>query len=343
MSTILKAAWSQPTSRVAQPGKGGIDVWRLDFPQPAHEVEAMRTSLSTEELARAERFVFPEDRAQYTVMHGALRLLLASLVRINATQIRFAANENGKPFLADYRPSDVSSSGLLSVRTNDQMFVPRYDPGNAAASILGTVRADSEPSPFDTAPQFSISHTQGMGILAISMVRCDGSCTVERSEQVSRHSGRRAAIAVPNSGLTEAEFSRGSRSSESVGVDVEFIRRDFPVEETAERYFSVTETGALRAMPAEEQRRSFFAAWVRKEAWVKAVGAGLDQLPFLGAELQKSLENGGLGKANDLNKGIASVWLQDLEVGPCHTAALAVCGVPFSVRRLIWQPDTSYA
>jgi 4'-phosphopantetheinyl transferase len=58
-----------------------------------------------------------------------------------------------------------------------------------------------------------------------------------------------------------------------VGVDVEKLGRA-PLAVT-ERYFSAAEAAQLRALPAEAQPRRFVQLWTLKEAYLKAVGAGL--------------------------------------------------------------------
>jgi 4'-phosphopantetheinyl transferase len=60
-----------------------------------------------------------------------------------------------------------------------------------------------------------------------------------------------------------------------VGVDVEFIQRDFPGENVAEHFFSPRETASLRALPKDRQTAAFFSCWSRKEAFIKALGLGL--------------------------------------------------------------------
>jgi 4'-phosphopantetheinyl transferase len=61
----------------------------------------------------------------------------------------------------------------------------------------------------------------------------------------------------------------------SVGVDVESIQADFPVEDVAKNFFSVTELTALQALPNTSRTEAFFKCWTRKEAFVKALGEGL--------------------------------------------------------------------
>lgn len=60
-----------------------------------------------------------------------------------------------------------------------------------------------------------------------------------------------------------------------IGVDVEFIRDDFPCEEIAQQFFSEAETATLQVLPQHLKIPAFFACWTRKEALIKATGKGL--------------------------------------------------------------------
>ncbi len=60
-----------------------------------------------------------------------------------------------------------------------------------------------------------------------------------------------------------------------VGVDIEQVRADYPVDCVAELFFSDQEQARFRSLPACLRRRAFFACWCRKEAMVKALGYGL--------------------------------------------------------------------
>jgi 4'-phosphopantetheinyl transferase len=61
---------------------------------------------------------------------------------------------------------------------------------------------------------------------------------------------------------------------QTVGVDIEYINRDFAREGIAERFFSPHEVGILRAVPPDELAEAFFCCWTRKEAYIKALGKG---------------------------------------------------------------------
>ncbi len=62
-----------------------------------------------------------------------------------------------------------------------------------------------------------------------------------------------------------------------IGVDVE-IRRPLPdALRIARSHFAPDETAALEALPPSQREAAFFGLWTRKEAVVKALGAGLSQ------------------------------------------------------------------
>jgi 4'-phosphopantetheinyl transferase len=72
-------------------------------------------------------------------------------------------------------------------------------------------------------------------------------------------------------GLALFAFARGRE----IGVDLELIRPDMPCERIAKRHFTGKEYADLMAHPPAERVAAFFTAWTRKEAYLKAVGAGL--------------------------------------------------------------------
>jgi 4'-phosphopantetheinyl transferase len=61
-----------------------------------------------------------------------------------------------------------------------------------------------------------------------------------------------------------------------LGVDLERIRAMDEAEQIAPRFFSPREEERLLALPAEQRREAFFNCWTRKEAYLKAIGLGLN-------------------------------------------------------------------
>ncbi len=113
-------------------------------------------------------------------------------------------------------------------------------------------------------PDFSLSHSEGVALLALT---------------------------------------RGRR----VGIDIERIRTDIDFEGIARLLFSPAEAAPIAACPQEERAAAFFRAWVRREAYGKALGHGLSV--HLDAE-----------------QGVcAPGWsILDLAVDPAFAAALVV-------------------
>ncbi len=75
------------------------------------------------------------------------------------------------------------------------------------------------------------------------------------------HSGPMALVAM----------ARGAQ----IGVDLEQRRTDIFEPGLAERFFSDRELREFRTLPREKQVEAFFNCWTRKEAYLKAVGCGL--------------------------------------------------------------------
>jgi len=126
------------------------------------------------------------------------------------------------------------------------------------------------------------------------------------------HSGDRALLAVAR--------------TRAVGVDVEAIRAEVAQEAVAERYLAPAEVRALRGLPSGEQAGAFFACWTRKEAYVKARGAGL-ALPLSSFDVSPQPGESPRLLAVRGDDAEAAHWsLAALSVGAGYAAALAVEG-----------------
>lgn len=109
-----------------------------------------------------------------------------------------------------------------------------------------------------------------------------------------------------------------------LGIDIEEIRRDDDLGKLAERYFSPREVVALRALPPALRRTGFFDCWTRKEAYIKAVGAGLT-MPLDGFSVSLSPgEPAALLHAEGDPDAGARWTFRELDVGDRFRAALAV-------------------
>ena len=61
----------------------------------------------------------------------------------------------------------------------------------------------------------------------------------------------------------------------TIGVDIEYVKRNIEALEIAEHFFSPKEISALSSLPKQIHHRAFFRCWTRKEAFIKAEGSGL--------------------------------------------------------------------
>jgi 4'-phosphopantetheinyl transferase len=76
-----------------------LHVWSIPL-EPADDVVArLAETLSADERARADRFVFPRDRRRFVVARGALRSILASYLDLAPSALAFAYGPAGKPRL----------------------------------------------------------------------------------------------------------------------------------------------------------------------------------------------------------------------------------------------------
>ena len=134
----------------------------------------------------------------------------------------------------------------------------------------------------------------------------------ERVEFNLSHSGEIALLA----------FARGR----AVGVDIERIRENLDPEKIARRFFSRHEQNELSALPPSQRYAGFFRCWTRKEAYIKARGAGLS-LPL--DQFAVSLKPGdqdALLDAGAPDTDITTWRLGELAVTDGYVAALCVGG-----------------
>ena len=121
-----------------------------------------------------------------------------------------------------------------------------------------------------------------------------------------------------------------------VGVDIEAIITDKPLNNMARLAFSRREQEELFTIPSSHlQAKAFYHCWVRKEACLKACGRGFS-LPGSSFDVPMRFEKPPMQTLINCNQ---SFWhIQDIDVPEKYCAAVAVeaCGVSPSPPTIVW-------
>jgi 4'-phosphopantetheinyl transferase len=126
-----------------------------------------------------------------------------------------------------------------------------------------------------------------------------------------------------------------ARGEGPLGVDVEIVRRDDPPLDVADRFFSPAELRELGATSPADKVEAFFRCWTRKEAFIKALGLGLQRdLQSFDVSLAPGDEARLVATRPDPDEAV--LWtLANVDVGHRHVAALVTRGLIERLR--CWQ------
>ena len=86
-----------------------VHIWRINLNSSESQLQSFQETLSSDEIARAERFYFPEHRQRFIAGRGSLRAILGQYLDINPKQVEFEYQPRGKPLLA----AKFANQGLL--------------------------------------------------------------------------------------------------------------------------------------------------------------------------------------------------------------------------------------
>ena len=124
-------------------------------------------------------------------------------------------------------------------------------------------------------------------------------------------------------------------SRQEIGIDVEYVRDMPDAEKIAQATYSPLENKMLQSLPEYQRQEAFFNCWVRKEAYIKAIGNGL----YHGMDrFDVSLAPGEPARLVSVegNAKQAFDWfMKSLAPADGYVAALAVKGSDF--RLSYWQ------
>jgi len=179
--------WLLPPARLRLE-EGAVHIWRAYLPKERPRLTLFMNTLSSDEHARAERFLRSEDRISFTLTRGILRCVLSRYIHTTPEKIHFDYTSFGRP--------------CLCASLEEPML------------------------------NFNVSHSNRWALFALG-------------------------------------------KNPKTGVDVEYIRAELDIMGISRRFFSPHETHLIESAPEDKRQRLFYEIWVRKEAYVKALGKGL--------------------------------------------------------------------
>lgn len=154
-----------------------------------------------------------------------------------------------------------------------------------------------------------------------------------------------ASLAVP---LASAPFAFNLAHSQNIavyafarapriGVDVEQAREVIERDQIVERFFSPRERQALAALPPAQRDEAFFLGWTRKEAYLKALGAGITY-PLDGFSVSLTpAQPAVLLEAADLEENREPWTLLAFDPSPQVYAAVAIEGGGWTLHCRNWD------
>src|ERR1700691_867822 len=80
-------------------GASDVHLWRASLDCDAPVLSRLEATLSSDETARAKRFVYAKDRNHFVAARGILRQLLGAYLLLPPAELRFRYENLGKPAL----------------------------------------------------------------------------------------------------------------------------------------------------------------------------------------------------------------------------------------------------
>ncbi len=168
-----------------------VDIWSAPVAAHRRALRRFEEIVSTAERDRAELLRSESARADYIVIRGLVRTVLAGYLGVPPEEVALCRDGNGKP------------------------------------AIAGPLRLQNL--------HFNLAHSGGRVVCAVARRR-------------------------------------------KVGIDLERITTDFPLQTIAERFYSDDEVAGIQRLPSPDRGEAFFTLWTLKEAYLKATGEGLQGL-----------------------------------------------------------------
>jgi 4'-phosphopantetheinyl transferase len=100
----LDTIWQQPAQQLIL-DNDQVHVWRANLNLPTTTIEELATILSSDEIARANKFRFTKDKNRFTAARSVLRQLLGNYLQISPGKLEFEYSNRGKPRLSASMPN----------------------------------------------------------------------------------------------------------------------------------------------------------------------------------------------------------------------------------------------
>lgn len=211
-----------------------VYVWRISQAPAPNRLAVLHSWLTDFEIERASKYRNPDLTQKYIVRHGLLRELLSHLLGCPPKEIPIQLSATGKPRCIFQAPrTDHLPPGIIGSLAQSQA-IPNPLPMPGRGQGGGKSNHAKSPSSPGT-------------------IESEKECLFNVS-----HSKDECVFAV---------------SRYPVGIDIEYVDRDFPTDPMINDVFTVEEQAYLNH--SEDRTRAFFQIWTRKEAVLKSVGVGL--------------------------------------------------------------------
>lgn len=187
----------------------------------------------------------------------------------------------------------------------------------------------------ERARRFRFARDRTRFIIAHGLVRLLLAAHLETSPERLRFTvGPRGKPALDADRRATLDFSLSHTSDRTlialawrpVGVDVEHRSEELALDEIATRVFSPSERHALAAFDQPARTTAFFATWTRKEAYIKALGEGVNH-GLDTFDVSVDPDEPALLLDDRTDPSAPGCWsLADLAVSACCAAAVAASG-----------------
>lgn len=157
--------WPSTTERLPLTSDS-VHVVRLNLCAEPNRIEMLRSVLSLDELARADRYKFDEPRRRFIVCRAALRQLLGSCLGRTAGSLAFAYGPHGKPRL-------LLGEAVSETKAPLTLTLSPEDGGEGTSrNASGPDTNSSSDTHFDESSlDFSVSHSADLALIAITVGR----------------------------------------------------------------------------------------------------------------------------------------------------------------------------